>query len=237
MSRFRLSSSLWLVLAACSPLAQAGEVSITITNLTPGMSFAPLLVAAHDSATHLFTPGQPASAAVQKMAECANFADIAAALTTASKQENPAAGILGPGKTVTTTIMSSASNNRLSIVGMFVPSNDAFVGLQDWPIPTTPGTYIVSANAYDAGTEANDEIRMAAGASCAPGVPGLPVAAPLDAEVGHNGTGIPGVTAEGYVHIHRNTLGDFDNAAGVSDLQSNRHRWLNPVARVTVVVK
>lgn len=235
MKRFALTS---LLLSVCALNSSAAEVTVSITNLTTGMSFAPLLVVAHDTSTSLFSVGQPATAGLQKMAECGNFADLSTTLpSTSSKQENPANGILMAGKTTTATVMSSDINSRLSIVGMFVPSNDAFVGLNSWPIPTTAGTYQVTVNAYDAGTEANTEIRMASGTSCAIGVAGLPVAAPLDAEVGHNGTGIPNVTAEGYVHIHRNTVGDSDQNGGISDLQSQKHRWLNPIARVTVTVK
>ena len=39
------------------------------------------------------------------------------------------------------------------------------------------------------------------------------------------------------VHIHRGALGDTDAAAGVSDLDSRVHRWLNPVIRVTITVQ
>jgi len=39
------------------------------------------------------------------------------------------------------------------------------------------------------------------------------------------------------IHIHRGTLGDDDSMAGKSDLDNRVHRWLNPVAKLTVVVK
>jgi len=41
---------------------------------------------------------------------------------------------------------------------------------------------------------------------------------------------------EGNVHIHRNGLGDADINGGKSDLDATVHRWLNPVARLTVTV-
>ena len=212
--------------------AHAAEVMVSITNLTQGISFTPLLVAAHGGSA-LFNAGQLASPALQKMAEGGDIADLSAALVGASKVENPAAGLLKPGMSAMATVMSSATNTHLSIVGMMLPTNDGFIALNNWAIPTMPGTYQVMLNAYDAGTEANNEIRGGG----APGVAGFPVPGPLDSEVGHNGTGIPGVTAEGYVHIHRGLLGDMDMNAGASDAQSARHRWLNPVARVTVTVK
>jgi hypothetical protein len=39
------------------------------------------------------------------------------------------------------------------------------------------------------------------------------------------------------VHIHRGNLGDTDITGGISDVDSRIHRWLNPVAKVTVTVK
>ncbi|MFT6639349.1 MAG: hypothetical protein ACJAUZ_000339 [Flavobacteriaceae bacterium] len=40
--------------------------------------------------------------------------------------------------------------------------------------------------------------------------------------------------AEGFVHIHRNVLGDHDAEGGSSDINAAVHRLLNPVARITV---
>ena len=39
------------------------------------------------------------------------------------------------------------------------------------------------------------------------------------------------------IHIHRGILGDTNTSGGVSDLDSRVHRWLNPVARITVTVE
>lgn len=39
------------------------------------------------------------------------------------------------------------------------------------------------------------------------------------------------------VHIHPGNLGDDDLEAGISDLNNTVHRWLNPVAMLTVTVK
>jgi len=50
------------------------------------------------------------------------------------------------------------------------------------------------------------------------------------------GTGAQGLdaTAEGFVSIHRGVIGDLDENGGPSDINAVVHRWLNPVARVTV---
>ena len=138
---------------------------------------------------------------------------------------------------------------------MLIPTNDAFAGLDSWPIPTEPGTYNINLNAYDSGTEANDEISalrtdvVEAGTGNALGgyaVPGMAGSGnPNATNVGTGGTGV-GLQViageleddggEGIVHIHRNVLGDTDPNGGISDLDSRVHRWLNPVARLTVIV-
>ena len=69
----------------------------------------------------------------------------------------------------------------------------------------------------------------------APGSPGIP--ADPGGNAGTGGTGAATTDNNGTVHIHRNTLGDTDPGAGVSDLDSRVHRWLNPVARVIITVR
>ena len=218
-------------LAASS--VQAAEFDVTITNLTNGIYYTPFLVAAHAEGTGLFNAGEPASASLQAMAEGGDISGLVADLTgiNATIVENPAGGLLAPTESVTTSLNTDGTDNvRLSVVAMLLPTNDAFMGLNAIEIPTEPGTYVFNVPAYDAGTEANDEIVNGGGA---PGVPGIP-AAP-----GGSGTGASGAAGADNnttVHIHRNTIGDTDPAGGVSDLDATVHRWLNPVARVTVVV-
>ncbi|GAM59834.1 hypothetical protein JCM19232_167 [Vibrio ishigakensis] len=54
--------------------------------------------------------------------------------------------------------MDSGDLGYLSLGAMLLPTNDGFVGLDSWKIPSEAGTYRASLNGYDAGTEANDEI-------------------------------------------------------------------------------
>jgi len=86
-------------------------------------------------------------------------------------------------------------------------------------------------NAYDAGTEANDEIINGAGAPGEAGIPADPS--------GNGGSGAEGIDAEveGFVHIHRGIIGDLEKEGGISDLDASKHRWQNPVATVIVKVK
>ena len=94
------------------------------------------------------------------------------------------------------------------------------------------GTYTVYINAYDAGTEANDEIINGGGMSGVAGIPAAP-----GGNGGANGTGVMDGADNMYVHTHPGVLGDTDPAGGPSDLDSRIHRWLNPVAKVVVTVK
>ena len=150
--------------------------------------------------------------------------------------ENPNSGLLGPGASTEASLNTDASpdNTQLSVVAMMLPTNDAFIGLNAITIPTTPGTYTYDVNAYDAGTEANDEVR-GSGAAGEAGFP-VPPGSPVDTGSGSGGVGIAGVSAEGFVHIHRNVLGDTDASGGTSDIDATVHRWLNPVARVVITV-
>ncbi|MBV1910096.1 MAG: spondin domain-containing protein [Kangiellaceae bacterium] len=149
----------------------------------------------------------------------------------------------------------------LSLLTMLIPTNDAFAGLDSIVIPIEPGTYTYVLHAYDAGTELNDELNstrtdIVEQGGAALGGYGLPGVAGVGASTVPLGTGGTGVAVtvgfdqdgnaiganevvdgtDGPVHIHRNILGDTDLTAGASDLQSTAHRWLNPVARVTITV-
>ena len=230
----KIFAPLTLALAAVNP-AQAAQFDVEIINLTRGSYFTPFLVTAHPESASLFTSGEPASANLQAMAEGGDISGLAAdvAALSATTVENPAGGLLAPGARTTTSLNTddAPDNTRLSIVAMILPSNDGFMGLNAVEIPTEPGTYVYNVNAYDSGTEGNDEVI----GSGAPGEPGYPAPPPVEASSGTGGTGID-ATAEGFVHIHRNVLGDDDLTGGNSDIVNTVHRWLNPVVRVVVTV-
>lgn len=216
------------------PVANATDFDVTITNLTNGIYFTPFLVAAHPEGNNLFVTGQPASANLQAMAEGGDISGLEADVNGlgATVVANPAGGLLAPtGSTTFNMNTDGTANDRLTIVSMLLPTNDAFAGLNAVEIPTEPGTYTFDVPAYDAGTEANDEILNGAGMPGAAGMPADP-----GGLAGTGATGAAMADANPNVHIHRGALGDTDAAAGSSDLDSRVHRWLNPVIRVTVTV-
>lgn len=213
--------------------ASAQSITVEITNLNQGIFFTPLLVSAHDADTHLFQTGVAASTDLQAMAEGGNLDGLVSSLDLAGSvsEVNPALGLLTPGASITTPVIDTGIYSYLTIVAMLLPTNDGFVGLDGWQIPQLPGTYTIMLNAYDAGTEVNDEIINGGGA---PGVAGIP--ADPGGKGGTGGTGAATSEDNNLIHIHRGNLGDTDLASGLSDVDSRVHRWLNPVARVQVTV-
>ena len=217
--------------------ASAVDFNVQITNLSNGIYYTPFLVAAHPDGTSLFTVGQPASASLQAMAEGGDISGLSADAQAmgATVAENPAMGLLAPATSTNVDLNTDGtSNDRLTVLAMLLPTNDAFAGLNAIAIPTTPGTYVFDVPAYDSGTEANDEL-LVAGAGGAPGVPGMP--GDPGGTTGINGTGAASADSNPNVHIHRGSLGDTDTAGGTSDLDSRIHRWLNPVIRIVVTVR
>lgn len=223
-----------LLAASASSTVMAQDLDITLYNLTHGSHFTPVLVAAHPDTASLFQLGTAASANLQTMAEGGDISGLASDIDAlaGNKVENPAGGLLAPGASTNFQLSTTEGNDYLSVTAMILPSNDGFVGLNSLHIPTEPGRYVYTLNAYDAGTEANDEIVNGGGASGTPGIPIDPL--------GENGTGATGVTTtenNTTVHIHRGVLGDTDDTGGASDLDSRIHRWLNPVARIVINVQ
>lgn len=225
-----------LVLAlplAFSSAAFSQIVDLEISNLTHGLHFTPVFINAHPEGTHLFETGSNASAAIQAMAEGGDISGLAAnAVNGSVSLDNPAMGLLAPSAATDVMDFDTGSNTHLSIVAMVLPTNDGFVGLDGWEIPEAAGTYTVYLNAYDAGTEVNDEIINGMGM---PGDAGIPAAPGGDGGMG--ATGVTMTESNSTVHIHRGNVGDVDENAGISDVDSRIHRWLNPVAKIVVTVK
>ncbi len=230
-----LSATLISITLFAGTVANATEFNVRIINLTNGIWYTPFLVAAHPAGSSLFTSGQPASASLQAMAEGGDISGLVADMQAmgATIAENPAAGLLPPAMSANVDMNTDGTDNvMLSVVAMLLPTNDAFAGLNSMPIPTAPGTYVVDLPAYDAGTEANDEMITGGGMPGAAGIPADP-----GGLAGTGGTGAAAADANSSVHIHRNILGDTDATGGASDLDSRVHRWLNPVVRVIVTVQ
>jgi hypothetical protein len=196
-----------------------------------------LLITAHGDDMHLFRLGEAASPELQAMAEGGDISGLSAIVggADADTAENPAGGLLAPGETAAADIDTDASGNRyLSLVAMILPTNDGFVGMDSLPIPEEAGTYAYMLNAFDAGTEANNELVAQNGG--VPGTMGFPNPPPIGL-TDFGGSGVAMMDANDTVHIHRGVLGDTNPTGGISDIDSTRHRWLNPIARLVIAVQ
>ena len=275
MKLFKVASA--VALACSSSVLMAQTIDITITNLTHAQNFTPRLVIAHDSSVDAFEPGVEATSALAWLAEAGVIDDAQNAASSGQNFEallgptdtdntsntwHRFGGLVAPSTTSASYSFDILDKPYLSILTMLIPTNDAFAGLDSIEIPTTPGTYTYMLNAYDAGTELNDELNStrtdiveqdtgnALGGYGVPGVAGVG-ASPVALGVGGTGVAVKVGFAvdgsaiganevvdgtDGPVHIHRNILGDTSLTDGASDLQSTEHRWLNPVARVTITI-
>ena len=191
---------------------------VTITNITKGLQFTPILVATHRKSVAYFNLGDPASPELALLAEDGAtgpleeaLADTGAVRDTANSADvlPPGPPLLFPGQSVTLRISAGRGFDRLSLAAMLLPTNDSFVALNSVNLPRKgSSTYI--AVGYDAGSELNDEICE--------NIPG-PVC---------NGVGAsPDEDGEGFVHVS-------SGIAGIGDLASDAYDWRNPVARVVI---
>ena len=197
--------------------AERMAFEVTITNVTRGQTFTPVLVASHLAGVHLFTPGQPASEELAILAESGNvtpLADLLESLPEVLKVTDTGT-TLGPGQTVTITVVTRGAFDHISVAAMLIPTNDGFFALNGVQGPIKPNQMTMfTSPAYDAGSEFNNE-------DCA-SIPGPPNVC--------NGEGVsdPAFDDEGFVHIHAGIHGF------TSQLDPATYDWRNPVASIRV---
>ena len=218
-TRLRMLELLSLVgalLLGAAGAVSASEFEVTVTNLTRGQQFTPILVASHKAGVRLFELGSPASPQLKTLAEEGNVAPLTALLL-----GNPdvldvanSGALLGPGQSVTQRIGVNGGFDNVSVAAMLIPTNDGFFAVNDIEGPNGQDSITVFSPAYDAGTERNDE-------TCA-SIPG-----PNFVECGGpGGGGAPG-GGEGYVHIHA-------GIHGIGSFAPANRDWRNPVAKITI---
>ncbi len=190
---------------------------VTVTNLTRGQQFTPILVASHREGVKLFTLGSPASPELATLAEQGDTAPLRALLEAMSevKDVEVSSGLLNPGQSVTITVQTGGGFDHLSVGAMLIPTNDGFFALNDVEGPNGNRSDSHRSPAYDSGSEVNDEL-------CA-SIPG-----PFFTECGGPGGGVMVVGGEeGYVHIHA-------GIHGIGDLTASQRDWRNPVALIKI---
>lgn len=185
---------------------------VTITNITKGEIFTPVMVASHRQGVHLFEAGHPASTELEILAEGGDTAPLSSKLLDEGALDVVTTdGVLPPGQSVTVHVRMDQLHNHVSIAAMLVPSNDAFIAVNGVRGPGPFRSNTVLSPAYDAGTENNDELCVS--------IPGPPF---ICAGEGYSAGG-----GEGYVYIH-------SGIHGIGDLPSADHDWNNPVAKIGI---
>ncbi len=117
--------------------AQNFSYEVTITNLTRGQMFTPILVVTHRSNVQLFELGSPASTELEILAEEGNTVPLTTLLraTEGVFDVNDSGGLLGPGASVTVQITSAWRFAQFSVASMLIPTNDAFFAVQGARLP------------------------------------------------------------------------------------------------------
>ena len=202
-----------LLFAATSAYADGEMVTykVTITNLTPGQPFAPILSATHRAGMSFFEVGQPPSDELARLAEAGNGKPMAAkllAMSGVSDAQVSTGGLTFPGKSTTMMVTAKRGSDHISVGAMLGATNDAFFAATDVDLPSGRHSVTYMADAYDAGSETNDELSAT--------VAGL------------GGEGYsPNDTGEGFVHIH-------NGVHGIGNLDAAKFDWRNPVAQIVV---
>jgi hypothetical protein len=192
---------------------------ITITNLTRGQQFTPILAASHMPSVSLFQLGKPASSELATLAEEGNVAPLAAMLRANQGvlEVVTGNGLTQPGATTTLMVNGRGGTgaSRISVAAMLIPTNDTFFAVNGVTLPQLGETLAFTVPAYDSGTEANDELCSS--------IPG-----PFFAECNGSGGGAAPVGGEeGFVHISA-------GMHGIGNFEPRLRDWRNPVARITI---
>lgn len=189
----------------------AGEkmIEVKITNLSAKVVLTPPIVAASRDQITVFQLTQPASEALEMLAESGSTDELAMMFedehnASVAQATEP----ILPGQTLTLYVYGQRYT-RISLASMILPTNDGFVALNSKRIKPygTTATYL---SAYDAGTELNDE-------DCG-NIPG-----PLSCGGGEGYNMAPG---EGFVYPHPGTHGE-------NGISGEDFSWADPVAMVT----
>lgn len=181
-TRFRWLLPVLLLVLVSLP-ARAETVRITIRNEAPdgGVALSPFALAAHNGSYDPFNTGDPASLAIENLAELGNGTQLlnnilvaqpaAVTGTAVATQGGFGPGIYRPGASGSIEFDLDPSIHRyLTFGSMVVPSNDAFVGNES---PTSVALFdsmgnfiatdftLTGSDIWDAGTEVNQTLGAA----------------------------------------------------------------------------
>jgi hypothetical protein len=184
---------------------------VTITNITRGQVITPPVLISHKGSFELFSLGDPTIPQLATLAETGDPTDLLDYLATRSDVYDVTAAD-GPvlyGESVVLKIRVRGHARYLSAAGMLASTNDAFFGVRQVRVPSY-GMRRITAEAYDAGSEANSELCST--------IPGPPCEPPNNRDTEQ---------AEGFVHVH-------SGIHGIGDLDPAVLDWRNPVVEIKI---
>ena len=191
------------------------EFTVQVTNLTNAQPLSPIAAIAHSEGM-LWQIGEPASAALELMAEGGDNSELLATdfAMASSSAESP----LPPGEQVTLKLSTEQLDSlKISLATMLVNTNDAFTGLNAIDVSSLAVNESLSRTsfAYDAGTEANSEAQGT--------IPG-----PADSGEGYNEMH----DDINRVAMHPSVVSQHDGLT--NSVLTSQHKFDNPVARITI---
>jgi len=196
---------------------------VTIINMSDSQPFSPGVILTHDDTANLFSSAAAASEGIRLIAEEGNPATAIAALDGAGGVHQvlatgaPVFRKSGPGPSKLAIEIMGLPGEYLSLSVMLICTNDGFVGLDSAKLPEGPETAVYFPNAYDAGTEQNDELGASIVGACNAIGP-VPLPDP----------GMNNRTATS------DLIGMHPGIGGGADLDAKAHNWRNKIARVTI---
>ena len=187
--------------------ASGFKYEVTVTNISKGVSFTPVLGVAHKPSIQLYSIGEPASEGLIRIAEGGDVSVLQEALSGVA-YTNTTEGLLAPGESQTFEL-KAYPGAVFSMASMLLPTNDTIVALNKKRFPRR-GLITYYAKAYDAGSEMNDEYCSSIPGPQCGGVPFSPE------DLG-----------EGYVYPSPGIHGE-------ADLSRAAYNWQGAVAKVVI---
>ena len=209
------------LLAACGDDNDSDrDFEVRISNLTNNQPLSAVAVVTHDDGFTPWSIGAAASSALEVLAEDGDNSDfIGDNLDGEDANGVSGAGVIPPGGSETISItIDDSDQDFMTLVSMFVNTNDAFVGLGAVDISGLEegDSIALRAPVYDAGTEANSE---AAGS-----IPG-----PVD-----GGTGYDPVRDDIADRVSRHAGVVTSDDGLTASVLNESHRFDNPGMSVTI---
>ncbi len=207
------------------------QYRITIQNLADGQPLSPPVGATHRKQINMFEVGELASPGLEAIAEDGDQGMMfnrfnGSQLVTGVFGSPPGMPPLTPfGQVVggftdaLTRDLPARAGDRFSLATMLICTNDGFTGLDRVKLPKK-GAKIFWLNGYDAGTEDNTENSGDIVDPCG-------VLGPVPLPDGGNENEAVDTDPPQPIRLHANIMGG-------GDLSVEAHRWINPVAKVTI---